>query len=66
MKKNYLMLLFSCVLCACSGQPSKEVIQQIHYSKTHTGYADSATLHYALQRGITPDSALIVLGSAKL
>ena len=68
MKRAYLILLPVCLLCACSnprGGDRQEVLQQIQYDKTHTGYAGAATLNYALDHGITPDSAIVVLGSAK-
>jgi hypothetical protein len=65
MKKIISMLLFGFMLCACSNQTDKQVEQQMQYLKTHTGYADSATLHYALDHEITPDSAVIVLRNGK-
>ena len=61
MQKTYLILLFSITLCSCSDvQPPKQVTDQIQYAKTHTGYADSAALHYALVNEITPDSAVVL------
>ena len=58
------MILLSVALYSCSGASSdarQEVLQQEQYSSTHTAYADSATMRYALDNGITPDSAAVVL-----
>jgi len=65
MKKTMLLILLSCTLYACSNATSdatKEVLQQEQYSRTHTAYADSATLRYALDNAMTPDSAVVALG----
>jgi len=58
MRKTYLMLILSFIICGCSNQNLPwQVTHQMQYTMTHTGYADSATLHYALDNEITPDSA---------
>ena len=68
MKKISTVVLLSYCLCSCSNatpDDRQQVLQQEQYSKTHTAYADSATLSYALDHGITPDSAVVALGNTR-
>ena len=61
MKKNYLLLLCTMAICSCSNAPIPwQVKQQEQYTDTHKGYADAATLRYAVDHQISPDSAIVL------
>ena len=66
--RTIYVLAIASLFAACSGVSGpyqNQVREQMQYNLTHTAYADSDALGYAIDHGISPDSAVIVLHTHK-